>query len=123
MRDSKDRGERHSRRILLVPAALVRRAPTVAGEEGGEAERRGGSGSACAVLVCIAISDRDSEWRGNGEGIRGMMEDSMLGARIYKETEIVGSVGFKWALNLPCPLTNHYSLRIRDCTSHIMKIK
>ena len=40
----------------------------------------------------------------------------MLGAHIYKETEIVGSVGFKWALNLPCPLTNHasFSLDLRN---------
>jgi hypothetical protein len=49
----------------------------VAGEEDGEAERRGGSGSASAVLLSIAICGRDSEWRGNGEGIRGRLEDSM----------------------------------------------
>jgi hypothetical protein len=90
MRDSKDRGERHSRGARVEPAAaLLRRAPTVAGEEVAEAERRGGSGSDCAVLLSIAM-------REDLEGIEGMFggcHGSDRGACIYKEAEMVGVRG------------------------------
>jgi len=73
MRDSSDRGEEHSRaRGAPAAEALVRSVPTVGGDD--EAERRGGSAGAGAVLApSTAIADDSggvNSWGGSdGPGI------------------------------------------------------
>jgi hypothetical protein len=89
-------------------AALLRRAPTVAGEEVAEAERRGGSGSDCAVLLSIAM-------REDLEGIEGMFggcHGSDRGACIYKEAEMVGVRGLMGVKTFHVLLTKPRSISI-----------